>query len=95
MTDAIQPGGKSSRRAVTVYVKDHCHLCDNMLEQLETNRQKNGLEAPFDLIIRDIEDCAEWYQHYREYVPVIVIDGQEVCHYFFNQDEFESALLCH
>ncbi|MGI9316388.1 MAG: glutaredoxin family protein [bacterium] len=79
---------------VTVYIKEDCHLCDQMLAQLsEINKDQNG--APrFRLTLRDIEDRADWYEHYREYVPVIVVNNQEVCHYFLDQDEFEQALSC-
>jgi hypothetical protein len=77
-----------------VYIKDDCHLCDTMLEQLEDNRLTGRLETPFYLEIRDIEDHPGWYESYREYVPVVVVNGEEVCHYFFDQQEFESALSC-
>ena len=78
---------------VTVYVKDGCHLCDQMLAQLaDINKDRNG--APrFRLTTRDIEERQDWYELYREYVPVVVVNNEEVCHYFLDQHELEQALL--
>ncbi len=79
---------------VIVYIKEDCHLCDTMLEQLEQIRKEGNPATSFRVLIRDIEDRPDWYQSYREYVPVIVINDKEICHYFFDQQEFNNALLC-
>ncbi len=79
---------------VTVFTKDGCHLCDQMLAQLEAMKYDDAGIPRFKLKILDIEDRQEWYELYREYVPVLVVNDQEVCHYFLDQKEFEQALLC-
>lgn len=78
---------------VTVYVKDGCHLCDQILAQLtDINTDHEGARR-FRLTTRDIGERQEWYELYREYVPVVVVNNEEVCHYFLDQQEFERALL--
>lgn len=79
---------------VTVYTKDGCHLCDQMLAQLDAIRHDDAGNPRFRVIVLDIEDRQEWYELYREYVPVVVVNDEEVCHYFLDQKEFEQALSC-
>ena len=47
----------------------------------------------FSIVMRDIEDNAAWYERYREYVPVLEVEGEEVCHYFMDQSELMTAIL--
>jgi len=79
---------------VTVYIKDGCHLCDEMLAQLDALRHDAAGNPRFSVNVLDIEDRQEWYELYREYVPVLVVNDEEVCHYFLDQQEFEQALSC-
>ena len=83
----------SQPRRVIVYFKDACELCDVMLNQLHELQQQWAIKTPFIIETRDIEDREDWYQRFREYVPVIVVNNDEVCHYFLDQEEFEAALL--
>jgi glutaredoxin len=79
-------------KEVIVYHKDDCHLCDAMLEQLHVLEQQQK-PRKFHLNLRNIEDNDQWFSQFREYVPVIVVNDEEVCHYFLNQEEFNTALM--
>ncbi len=84
---------------IQLYVKENCGLCEEMQEHVEaylaeySQSQANAL-TPIELEIRDIEDNAEWLTRFREYVPTLVVHGQEVCHYFFEAQELTEALEC-
>jgi glutathione peroxidase-family protein len=52
-------------------------------------------EISVNVIVRDIDDQETWYQRYREYVPVLVVNDAEVCHYFFDEEEIERAIAQH
>lgn len=45
-----------------------------------------------NVVTRDIDTDAQWYEYYREYVPVLVVNDEEVCHYFFDADALLSAI---
>jgi len=78
---------------VVLYIKENCGLCEDMHEQVE-DYLKSYQAGQVRLEIRDIEDNAEWMAVYREYVPTLVVSDQEVCHYFFDPQEFTEALEC-
>lgn len=77
---------------VYVYIKSDCHLCDTLMVELELALEKRSDAIPPTVLIRDIEDRDDWYALYREYVPVVVVNDEEICHYFFDQQEFDQAL---
>ena len=81
-----------SSQQVIVYHKDDCHLCVALLEQLGA-LQLQQLPCPFHITLRNIEDNDQWFADFREYVPVVVVNGHEVCHYFLDQEEFKTALI--
>lgn len=75
-------------------MRDGCHLCDDLLSALEAFRQERSAGRAFETTIHDIEDRRDWLAHYKDHVPVVVVNGEEVCHYFLDQDELENALEC-
>lgn len=80
------------------YRKHGCHLCDDMArglaESMREWRESGELDSgrEYEIIGRDIEDDPRWYRRYREYVPVLVVDGREICHYFLDKDDLKEAL---
>jgi glutaredoxin len=64
-------------RTVTLISKDDCSLCDKALNDL-TQLQ---LEIPFHISVRKISPGTEEYDRYKEKIPVILIDGSEICHF--------------
>jgi len=81
------------RGKVLFYRKDDCHLCEEMANRLSDFcfRRKDSIAIEID--IRDIEDNPDWFRQYREYVPVLVVDDEEVCHYFMDEQALLNALL--
>jgi len=77
---------------ITLYVKQDCHLCEDMLKNLNTFLSEFEQDISASIIIRDIDDRENWYQRYREYVPVLVVNGEEVCHYFFDSEELAEVI---
>jgi len=63
-------------RNFVVYSRRGCHLCEEMLEQLEPLCR--GRAA---LIVEDVDTKPEWVDAYGLCVPVLVADGEEVCRY--------------
>ena len=63
-----------------------------MLRSLNSFLAGLNREISVDVIMRDIDDQEIWYQRYREYVPVLVVNDTEVCHYFFDKEEFENVI---
>lgn len=77
---------------IIFYTHQDCHLCDDMEGQLSAFIANIRGQIIVDVLMRDIEDHAHWYKCYHEYVPVLVVNDEEVCHYFLDSDELMSAL---
>ncbi|MCY3769115.1 MAG: glutaredoxin family protein [Gammaproteobacteria bacterium] len=77
---------------ILFYYREDCHLCENMRRDLEVFRRQHQAACPTVVTMRDIEDDARWLERYHEYVPVLVVDGEEVCHYFFDSGEMRNAI---
>jgi len=67
-------------------------LCNEMLENLNKFISEFDENSGIVITMRDIEENPAWYERYREYVPVLVVGGEEVCHYFFDEKEFMAAI---
>lgn len=59
-----------------VYGRRGCHLCDEMLERLEPLCRGRA-----SILVRDIDTRQEWRDAYDIYIPVLEVDGKEICHY--------------
>ncbi|HEY4346748.1 MAG TPA: glutaredoxin family protein [Gaiellaceae bacterium] len=71
---------------MTLYVTAACHLCDNAREELEPLAAELG----FTVDEIDITGVPELERRYREWVPVIEVDGERVSVY-----RVEEASLRH
>jgi len=62
------------RTVVTVFSKEGCHLCEKVIETL------NSLSARFDLQVTvvDINDDPSLHDRYLLTIPVVQINGEEV-----------------
>lgn len=68
----------SSRVRLTLYGRAWCHLCDDMLKGLA------AVVSGFDFVdveVIDVDGDPGLVTLYDELVPVLVADGQELCHY--------------
>ena len=73
---------------LTVFGRAYCHLCDDMIAALTVLQQ----ESPFTLEVVDVDADPALEALYDERVPVLVCDGQEVCHHFLDRDRLAQAL---
>jgi len=73
---------------VTVYSHPQCHLCDQAMSVLR------GLQAQldFELQQRDISADEALHRAYFERVPVVLLDGDEVCEYFVDEAVLRERL---
>jgi glutaredoxin len=72
-------------RTVTLYSRPGCHLCDDAREALARVRE----HAPFTLDEIDITADDALHARYRERIPVVAVDGDELFDSFVD----EAALL--
>jgi glutaredoxin len=66
---------------VTVYSKPDCHLCEEAVEALRALQPELG----FELQERDIRDQDSLHRAYFERIPVIALDGEELCESFLDE----------
>ena len=79
----------STRRPeVVVYHADGCHLCERALEQLNGLRE----ELEFDLRAVEITGDEALEAEYREWIPVIEIDGRRRFTYYLQTEAFRAAV---
>ena len=74
--------------AFTVYSRSGCHLCDVMVAELE------AMTAGEDVRIErvDVDDDAALRSAYGIYVPVLVVDDDELCRYRLDRGRVEACL---
>ena len=73
---------------VVVYHAEGCHLCERALEQVRAFRE----ELAFELREVDITGDAALEAAYREWLPVVEIDGRRRFTYHVQPDPFRRAV---
>jgi glutaredoxin len=73
---------------VALYHAPECHLCGAALRVLEAVRA----ELPFDLRTVDISGDPELERRYREWLPVVEIDGRRAFTYFVQPEALRRRL---
>lgn len=71
-----------------LYVRPGCHLCDDMRAGLLAIQDKLG----FRLREVDVDSDAELARRYGPLVPVLELDGAEICHYFLDAEALSDRL---
>ena len=73
---------------VTVYTKPNCPLCDEAMDEL------HGLQSriPFRLEPIDILTDLALFEEHHQAIPVICVDGVEICRYRVDEARLEAAL---
>ena len=73
---------------ITVYSTPDCHLCEDALAVLR------GLQAElgFELEELDITRDERLHRAYFERIPVVLVDGEELCEYFVQEDAVRERL---
>lgn len=72
----------------TLYTRDQCHLCENLLAEL---RQYLG-DKQYKVNCIDIEGEQDLQQRYAGRIPVLYLHEQFVCEYFFDKDTVDACL---
>ncbi|MDQ8043698.1 MAG: glutaredoxin family protein [Solirubrobacteraceae bacterium] len=78
----------SSPKVITVLGRPGCHLCDDALDELRPIAREFG--ASIDEINIDLDDSL-LLQH-LERIPVVLVDGAELCHLFVDSTAVRAAL---
>ncbi len=76
-------------RELTVFVRQGCHLCTDMLNALEYLKS----ELDFRYRVRDVDEDAALAARYGDRVPVLVAGVTELCWYFLDADRLREYLL--
>lgn len=66
---------------ITVYSTPECHLCHEALDVLRRLQR----ELSFELEELDITHDEELHRLYFERIPVVLLDGEELCEFFVQQ----------
>ena len=74
---------------VVLYSRPDCHLCDEARAGLERLRSQG---AKFELRERDIDADDALLHAYLERIPVIEVDGVEVCELGLDLDAVRARL---
>jgi glutaredoxin len=73
---------------VTIYSKPDCHLC----VQAQVVLARLHSELDFELLELDITLDEQLHRAYFERIPVIALDGEELCEYFVDEDLLRARL---
>ncbi len=79
-----RPSRAGSIRSVVLYKAEGCHLCERAQGQLAALRS----EVEFDYAEVDITGDAELEARYREWLPVVEIDGERAFVYWLDEAAF-------
>ena len=74
--------------SVVLYHADGCHLCERAREVVAAVR----VEVPFDLREVDITGDEQLEAAYREWIPVVEIDGRRRFTYYVQPEPFRAAV---
>jgi glutaredoxin len=80
--------GSTPEPVVTVYHAGGCHLCERALAQVRALREELG----FELDEVAIDGDPELEARYREWLPVVEIDGARAFTYYVHEDAFRRRL---
>lgn len=76
------------RHRLVLYTRTDCHLCADMLAAARPIAARHGLEVtPVDI---DTELALA--RRYNLAVPVLELDGRELCRHFLDPEALERAL---
>jgi len=85
----FRSGPMANKQVVlTVYSREGCHLCDEMLEEI----QALPARTQFSLEIVDVDGDDELRQRFDTLVPVLMGEEGEICHYFLDHAAVNAYL---
>ena len=80
----------NSQSTLIVYSREECHLCQDMIDALQSVQEQSAFE--FEVI--DIDSDPQLVSRYGERIPVLLAfkDGPEICHYHLDQTALDAYL---
>jgi glutaredoxin len=78
----------ASTPRLVVFHAAGCHLCERALGQLRSLREELG----FELDEVAIDGDPELEAHYREWLPVVELDGERLFTYYVHEDALRRRL---
>ena len=72
-----------------VYIRQGCHLCDDLLAQLQQLKS----EYSFEFQTIDVDSHPELVKQHGTKVPIVMFGDREICHYFLDQASL-IEILC-
>jgi len=86
------PGARLARDGAaivfTLYSRAYCHLCDDMLAELNAMRGTLG----FDLVVVDVDSDPRLEARFGEWVPVLIHQDHELARYRLDAPALEAYL---
>ncbi|QLC33272.1 glutaredoxin family protein [Halarchaeum sp. CBA1220] len=73
---------------VTVYTREDCHLCEDVLATVE----RVGDDYDLDVAVVDVDDDPELREAYGERVPYVFVDGTPKFKYRVSEDALRDAI---
>lgn len=73
---------------LTLISRGYCHLCHDMEVALQPLLEEFGMS----LEVLDVDADPELEARYDELVPVLLLDGVELCHYFLDEPKVRAVL---
>lgn len=73
---------------LTLYSRDYCHLCHDMIDALRVLQSKYPFT--FDVVDVDADEALE--ERLGELVPVLMAGDVEICHYFLDMNAFTAFM---
>ena len=73
---------------LTLYSRYGCHLCEDMIEQLNELMPDHA----FELDVIDIDDDPDLVSRFNDLVPVLMREEHEICRYFLDQKTLLDTL---
>ena len=70
--------------------REDCDLCDAVEAELASYRQ--ACKVAFEVEWIDVDSNPDLKHRFGDKVPVLMLGGAELCHYFFDPEAVESAL---
>ena len=74
-------------REVIVYSRRGCHLCEQLIDEVEPL-----LRGRASLVVRDIDTDPSWVEAYGLDIPIVYIGAQEICRHQLNRAALNTAL---
>ena len=76
---------------LTLYYRQHCHLCEQMLAELKSV----AADLDIEVSLVDIDRDETLKSRYDAQVPVLADGETVICRYFFEEQPFREHLKLH